>query len=258
MNKYTRILKSFNISAFFICVFFVVFLVSTVDYSRYYWLFIAGAMLFFVNMWFIHRQKCTLAYITFMFGACSLLFIFDAGVLDATRSYIFYIPLIMCNFIVADPGQKKLRYLTLVGTLFCIISTSFFDYTPKLSQHLFKPEHQAVVSYFNVFCALSVTMIMLEIVVRSSVEAEDVIRFQEKSVRTKDQLIKSIAQNIDVGICRTDVSSNRLIYVNRAKMEMFGYELGRRVDESSTRKAVCQPGRKENDCGPPGKGRSGD
>jgi PAS domain S-box-containing protein len=223
MNKYTRILKSFNISAFFICVFFVVFLVSTVDYSRYYWLFIAGAMLFFVNMWFIHRQKCTLAYITFMFGACSLLFIFDAGVLDATRSYIFYIPLIMCNFIVADPGQKKLRYLTLVGTLFCIISTSFFDYTPKLSQHLFKPEHQAVVSYFNVFCALSVTMIMLEIVVRSSVEAENVIRFQEKSVRTKDQLIKSIAQNIDVGICRTDVSSNRLIYVNRAKMEMFGY-----------------------------------
>jgi PAS domain S-box-containing protein len=224
MNKYTRILKSFNISAFFICVFFVVFLVSTVDYSRYYWLFIAGAMLFFINMWFIHRQKCTLAYITFMFGACSLLFIFDAGVLDATRSYIFYIPLIMCNFIVADPGQKKLRYLTLVGTLFCIISTSFFDYTPKLSQHLFKPEHQAIVSYFNVFCALSVTMIMLEIVVRSSVEAEDVIRFQEKSVRTKDQLIKSIAQNIDVGICRTDVSSNRLIYVNRAKMEMFGYD----------------------------------
>lgn len=224
MNKYTRILKSFNISAFFICVFFVIFLVSTVEYSKYYWLFIAGALVFFVNMWFIQQQKFALAYLTFMFGACGLLFLFDSGVLDATRSYIFYIPLIMCNFIVADPQQRVLKYSTLVITLFCIISTSFFNFTPRLSQHLFKPEHQAIVSYFNVFCALSVTMIMLEIVVRSSNEAEDVIRLQEKSVRTKDQLLKSIAQNIDVGICRTDVGSNRLIYVNRAKVGMFGYD----------------------------------
>jgi hypothetical protein len=218
MNKYTRILKSFNISAFFICVFFVVFLVSTVDYSRYYWFFIAGALLFFANMWFIHRQHRSLAYSIFIVGACSLLFLFDSGVMDPTRSYIFYIPLIMCNFIIVDPGQKTLKYISLGLTLFCILSTSFFNFTPKLSLHLFKQEHQEIVSYFNVFCALIVTMIMLEIMVRSGNEAEDVIRLQEKSVRTKDQLIKSIAQNIDVGICRTDVGSNRLIYVNRAKM----------------------------------------
>jgi PAS domain S-box-containing protein len=223
MNKYTRILKSFNISAFFLCVFFVVFLVSTVEYSRYYWIFIAGAMVFFGNMWFIQKQRYVLAYIIFMFVTCSLLFIFDAGVMNPTRSYIYYIPLVMCNFVIVDPKEKLLKYAALAFTIFCILSTSFFDYTPKLSLHLFKTEHQEIVSYFNVLCAIVMSVLMMEIILRNTNDAEEVIKLQEKSVRTKDQLIKSIAQNIDVGICRTDVGSNRLIYVNRAKMEMFGY-----------------------------------
>lgn len=223
MNKYIRILRSFNISAFLICVFFTIFLVFAVDYFRYYWLFIAGGLVFLMNIWLIKQKRYPLAYILFMFTVSSLLFVFDAGVMNPARSYVFYIPLVMCNFIVVDPQQKLLKYGAFAVTLFCIVSTSFFDFTPKLALSLFKPGHQEIVAYLNLFFVIIVTGIMMEIVVRSTNDAENLIRLQEKNVRTKDQLIKSIAQNIDVGICRTDVSSNRLIYVNRAQIEMFGY-----------------------------------
>jgi PAS domain S-box-containing protein len=224
MNKYVRILKSFNISAFFMCVFFAVFLLSAVEYSRHHWIFIIAALLFCVNMWLVKKQWYGFAYTVFMGVTCMLLLVFDAGLMSPTKSYVFYIPLLMSSFIVVDPKQRILKYGALVFTIFCIISTSFFEYTPRLALLLLKPEHQQVISYFNIFSAVTMTVLMMEIVIRSNNDAEDVIRMQEKNVRTKDLLIKSIAQNIDVGICRTDVASDRLVYVNRAQVGMFGYD----------------------------------
>lgn len=218
------ILRGFNLWAIFVCLFFAVFLPVFVDYSRYYSLFIVGAAFFAINHQFIIRQYHRIAFVVFAFTANGLMLAFDSGVMSPIRSFVFYIPLLLCNLMVSSWQKKWQPILSVLVTVLCICLTSFTDITPKISLRLYQPEHIAIVAYFNTFIAVLIVVVMSYYLSKSASDARRSLRENKRILSKNEQLLQSINQNIDIGICRTNVLSNKLLYVNNAKVKLFGYE----------------------------------
>ncbi len=243
MNKYIRILKSFNISALFISAFFALFLSIFVEYSRFYFIFFLSSLAYTINIWLFKKEKHDLAYLIFMATNCGLLLLFDAGVHGPTHTYIFYIPLLLCNFIVINPKNNTTRIFTLLLTFSCLAITTFFDFTPKLSKYLFTPAHQDIVIYFNIITAIVMTIIMMEVIIRNTNTAEAELIKQKDALINKEQLLHSINQNISEGIYRS-TEDNRLIYVNNAFVSLFGYDSTEEVLNLNSMRLYDDPGQR--------------
>jgi PAS domain S-box-containing protein len=217
-------LNGFNIGAIFVCLFFAVFLSVFVTYSRFYSLFIIGSVVFALNHFILLKGYYKAAFCVYVITTNLLVLIFDDGMMSNTRSFVFYIPLLLCNLIISNYKKPFEQFLSVGLTVFCILLTSFTNLTPKLSQLLYNNEHQAIVTYFNTFVAMGITVIMAFLLSKSAREAQHSL-IANKLVSSKNELLlKSINQNIDIGICRTDVASNRLIYANNAQLKLFGYD----------------------------------
>jgi PAS domain-containing protein len=79
------------------------------------------------------------------------------------------------------------------------------------------------VSYFNTFAAIFMTVIIAYVLSKSAQEAQLNLERSKKILSQNEKLLESINQNIDIGICRTDVATNRLIYANIGKVQVMGY-----------------------------------
>lgn len=223
MNKYITILKSFNISGMLICASFFLFHQVFVNQSVYAFLFLFAGSLYAFNHWLILQKKYSTAYLIFISINNLMLFCMDSGLDSPIHFYLFYLPVLLCNFIVVDPKRKGIRVFTLVLTLFTISSTLFFDYTPQLSLELFPIAYTDTISYFNLFIVIFMVLIMIEIILKKSTQAENVLLEKQQVLASKEQLLQSINQNISEGLYRSNNRTNELLYVNNAFATLFGY-----------------------------------
>ena len=221
-NKHD-ILKGFNFWAMVICVWFVVFLTMFVNHSQYYVVFFIGAILFGVNHYFITKGRLQLAFLVFVVCTNSIMLLFDAGIMSPARGFIFYIPLLLCNLIITNFNRRIEQVFSILLTIVCISLTTFTDLTPKIAERLYLSEHQTIVSYFNTFAAIFMTVIIAYVLSKSAQEAQLNLERSKKILSQNEKLLESINQNIDIGICRTDVATNRLIYANIGKVQVMGY-----------------------------------
>lgn len=219
-----RILKGFNFWAIIVCIFFVLFLSVFVEYSQYYFLFAIGVLIFGINHYLITKGHIKIGYIVFVACTNSIMLVFDAGIMSPVRGFIFYIPLLLCNLMVASPDRKGEQIFSIALTFFCISITSFTDLTPKIASRLYREEDQLIVVYFNTFAAICMTVIITYILSRSSQKARENLLESKKILSQNEKLLDSINQNIDIAICRTDAVTGVLIYANNAKVKVFGYD----------------------------------
>jgi PAS domain S-box-containing protein len=218
------ILKGFNFWAMIICIWFVVFLSIFVSYSQYYLVFFAGAVLFGINHFLIVKGYLRPAFIIFVLCTNSIMLLFDAGIMSPARGFIFYIPLLLCNLIITNFNRRIEQVFSILLTLLCICLTTFTDLTPKIAERLYVSEHQIIVSYFNTFAAIFMTVVIAYVLAKAALEAQQNLEQSKKILSQNEKLLESINQNIDIGICRTDVATNRLLYANKAKAKVFGYD----------------------------------
>lgn len=218
------ILKGFNFWAMIICIWFVVFLSVFVSYSQYYLVFLAAAIVFTVNHFIIARGHLKIAFVLFVLCTNTIMLLFDAGIMSPARGFIFYIPLLLCNLIVTNFNKRIEQIFSMILTLCCVCLTTFTDLTPRIADRLYVSEHQTIVSYFNTFAAIFMTVIIAYVLSKSAQDAQLNLEQSKKILSQNEKLLESINQNIDIGICRTDVATNKLIYANNAKVKVFGYD----------------------------------
>ena len=223
LNK-QDVLKGFNFWAMIVCAWFAIFLSVFVEYSLYYILFIAGALLFGINQYIITKGKLKLAFALFVICTNSIMLVFDAGIMSPTKGFIFYIPLLICNLVTTRLDNRVQQFFSILLTVVCICLTSFTDLTPKLAARLYNVEHQYIVANFNVFAAIFMTVVIAYMMSQSAEEAQHNLVESKKILSQNEKLLESINQNIDIGICRTDVATNKLIYANNSKVKVFGYD----------------------------------
>lgn len=224
MLNRTELLKHFTIWAMSICVFFVVFLTVSVSYSKYYMIFFGGAVVFAINLVVLNKKRVALAGYIFLFTTHALMLLFDQGVMGPTKGFVFYIPLMLCNLFLIDPRHKTQQFISVSTTIGCVILTSFTNITPRLSEHLYDQNHVQIVSYFNVLMSLSICMVIFYLLNRLSVKTTEVKEAADDLLKRNELLLNSINQNIDVGICRTDALTNRIVYANHAFLNLFGFK----------------------------------
>lgn len=223
MLNRTALLKGFNLWAIIVCLFFFSFLSVFVDYSQYYWFFLFAAGIFGINHFFIQRHWHTLGFFVYVVASNGLLFTFDGGLFSPTIGFIFYIPLLLCNIVLSDVTQKWQGVLAGLITLTSIYFTSFTQLTPRLSDLLFVREHQMIIASFNMIMATSMALLITYLLINSWHDTKIQLELG-KSVNERNQrLLSSINQNISIGICRTQASTNKMVYANRANVELFGY-----------------------------------
>lgn len=218
------VLKGFNFWAIFVCAFFAIFLSLFVEYSEYYFYFAIGAAVFAINQYLITKGYQKTGYVLFVVCTNSIMLMFDGGIMSPVRGFVFYIPLLLCNLMIASWNSRIEQILSILLTLACISLTSFTDLTPKIAARLYREDHQLIVTYFNMSAAIFITVVIAYVLNRSSQQAKENLQESKKILSQNEKLLDSINQNIDIAICRTDVLSNKLIYANNAKVKVFGYD----------------------------------
>lgn len=131
--------------------------------------------------------------------------------------------MLLCNLIITNFNRRIEQVFSVLLTIVCISLTTFTNLTPKIAERLYFSEHQTIVSYFNTFAAIFMTVIIAYVLSKSVQEAQLNLERSKKILSQNEQLLESINQNIDIGICRTDVATNRLIYANIGKVQVMGY-----------------------------------
>lgn len=206
-----------------ICGIFFLFHQIFVNQSVYSFLFLIAVPIYAFNHWLIRHQHYSAAFLIFMGINNLLLFCMDSGLDSPIHLYLFYLPLLLCNFIVIDPQRRAIRIIAFCLTLFVISSTLFFNYTPQLSLELFPIAFKDTIAYFNLIAAVSITVIMIQIILQKTEQSERILLEKQKVLASKEQLLYSINQNISEGLYRSDNRSDKLLYVNNAFAELFGY-----------------------------------
>ena len=224
MQNRTLLLYRFNIWAMGICMFFAVFLSVFVFYSKYYVFFFVGSALFGANAVLIKQNYVKLAGYIFLLATHTLMLLFDQGIMSPVRSFSFYIPLLLCNLFIINPRQKLHQFISVSLTVGCIILTSLTYVTPKLSSGLHDSSHVSFVAYFNVILSLILCITIYYLMNQLSLETVEVKEAADDTLRKNQLLLNSINQNIDIGVCRTDALTNRIIYANHAFLNLFGYK----------------------------------
>lgn len=218
------ILKGFNFWAIFVCGFFAIFLSLFVDYSQYYFYFAIGGVVFAINHYLISKGYKKIGYVVFIVCTNSIMLMFDGGMMSPVRGFVFYIPLLLCNLMIASDNRKSDQILSILLTLGCISLTSFTDLTPKIAARLYREDHQLIVAYFNIVAAIFITVVIAFVINRSSQQAREDLQESKKILSQNEKLLNSIIQNIDIAICRTDAATNKLVYANNGKVKVFGYD----------------------------------
>jgi PAS domain S-box-containing protein len=152
-----------------------------------------------------------------------MMFCFDSGIDSPIHFYVFYLPLLLSNFIVIDPARKAIRITAFCLTLLSILSTLFFNFTPQLSLEIFPIAYKDALSYFNLITAITITVVMIQIILKKTEQSEQILLEKQKVLASKEQLLYSINQNISEGLYRSDNRSDKMLYVNNAFAELFGY-----------------------------------
>ncbi|MCU0441897.1 MAG: ATP-binding protein [Bacteroidia bacterium] len=219
----TALLKGFNLWAIIVCLFFFSFLSVFVDYSEHYWFFLVASAVFALNHLFIKRHWHTFSFFVFVVASNGLLFTFDGGLFSPTIGFIFYIPLLLCNIVLSDVTQKWQGILAGVITLASIYLTSFTSLTPRFADLLFVREHQIVIASFNMIMATSMSLLITYLLINSWHKTKTQLELGQSVNERNQRLLSSINQNISIGICRTQASTNKIVYANRANVELFGY-----------------------------------
>lgn len=216
------LLRRFNIWAILICTFFGIFLSVFVTYSQFYGAFYIAVGIFLVNLYFIKQQKIDLSSYVFIFTTHGLMLLFDQGISSPNKGYVFYVPLLLCSIFVTNPRSRVQQITCISLTLICVFLTSFTNLTPKLVSRLYDENHIQVVSYFNVIMSMLICLVILSLMNRMWIKTEDNLKATNSLITKNESLIKSINQNIDVGIFRYN-SNNKIIYANQAWLKLFGY-----------------------------------
>jgi PAS domain S-box-containing protein len=227
------ILRTYNIGAILVSAFFAIFLPVFVSYSNHYFFFILCVLIFGANHIIIKRGYFKLAKTIFIISTHGLMLIFDDGVLSPTRGFVYYIPLLVCNLIILDYRNRWEQLLVMCISLICISLTSFADITPKIASLLYDRQHQIIMSYFNTFTAIAITLFMAYLLSVSYHESHTQLEQSKNLLNKSEQLIKSINQNIDIGIFRIKAETKEIVYINKAILNIFKYAKSDEVTEKS-------------------------
>lgn len=223
MNRSKKILQQFNFGGIIVCLFFYLFTKWYTSHAELNFTFLISAGVLLVNALLIQHDKIISASVVFISIANVLLLLFDTGIMGTTRTFIFYIPLLLCTYVFVDMHNKNLRYVLTSITLLCIIAVNIDGFTPRWAFLLYNPIHLEVSTYFNVILGIITSFIIFKILINQYLKAERLLQKEEDRLKKSQDFIKSINQNIDVGICRTHAGLDKLIYVNRANANLFGY-----------------------------------
>lgn len=232
--KRIEILKGFNLAAMIICISFFLFLTLGVQYSQYYFVFLSGAVAFAFNQYLIIKGRFALSILIFMFLTNGLMLIFDDGMFSPTRSFMFYIPLLLGNTLITNFEKPLNRILPIAITILCISISSFTDLTPKIAAQLYNPQHQLIVGYFNTYMAITISFIVGYILNNSVSEARLQLKESKNILSKNEKLLESINQNIDIGIFRLAADTNEVLYVNNAILKLFQSESLEEIKQNST------------------------
>lgn len=222
MLNRNRLLKWFNTWAIIICLLFQLF-TSFIIGENIHYLFLCAAFILLLNQYIISRHKDTLAFFYFLFTVNSLVVVFDEGLRSNTASFVFYIPLLLGNLILADPTNLWHRICAIAVSSGSILLTNLTDLTPKLAGHMASGSTYFTVTAFNISSAVIMSLVIVLVLVRAFVNAHKRLLESKQLLERSEQFLQSINHNIDIAICRTDVINNKFIYLNNAKINMFGY-----------------------------------
>jgi PAS domain S-box-containing protein len=223
MNRTKKILQQFNLGGIMVCLFFYLFTKWYSTHTELNITFLISVGVLLLNALLIQHEKMLSAAVVFIAVANMLLLLFDTGIMGPTRTFIFYIPLLLCAHVFIELKHKNLRYALTTITLLCIVAVNIEGLTPRWAFLLSNPIHLEISTYFNVVLGIIASFGIFNILINQYLKAERLLLKEEDRLKKSQDFIKSINQNIDVGICRTHAELDKLIYVNRANATMFGY-----------------------------------
>lgn len=231
--KRNFLLKGFNFWGIIVCFLLFAFLGTFVKYCIYHWWFLGASCVLLLNHLLIKKGQHGFALIVYIVVSNGLMLMFDDGIMSPSRSFVFYIPLLLSNLLISNSEKLFTRIFPILITTFCIVLTSFTGITPKLAQRLVTPEHLAIISYFNTFMALSITVIVAYFLSRSVSKAQETLIESKLILNQNEKLLESINQNIELGIGRIDGLTHQFIYANNAFIHLFGFTSMEEVCQSN-------------------------
>jgi PAS domain S-box-containing protein len=221
LNRFD-ILRSVNIWAIFFSIAYPVMATLLVGYSNYYLLMYISTGLFVFNFFLIKRGNVNLGFLIFAFSTNTIMFFFDSGIGGASMCFVLHIPFLLCSLINARIDSSREHIIAILLTATCIGLTSFTTLTPRLSAFIYPPDKIYYIAVLNSICAISITVVMSVLLATTVRQSRLSLIRSQQSLTKNEALLKSINQNIDIGICRTDVASGKLLYVNNAFIKLFG------------------------------------
>jgi FlaA1/EpsC-like NDP-sugar epimerase len=170
LNRSKKILQQFNFGGIIVCLFFYLFTKWYTSHAELNFTFLISAGVLLVNALLIQHDKIISASVVFISIANVLLLLFDTGIMGTTRTFIFYIPLLLCTYVFVDMHNKNLRYVLTSITLLCIIAVNIDGFTPRWAFLLYNPIHLEVSTYFNVILGIITSFIIFKILIRAAIE----------------------------------------------------------------------------------------
>ncbi len=220
--RYSKMLKAYNLSAMLVCLLFMGAMFAADRPLFIYWFFIAAIGCYAISYLSTTKNSINWAFLLFVCGNTLLVGAFDGGINSPVYSFTYYIPYVLCSFIAERPQTKTMRWIIWLITASCILTTVFLDITPRLSNTMYKPEHYTYAMYGNLFIALGLSFLTVQLLLRFATESENALIQNQANLQSHQELLYSINQNINEGIYRSN-EKNEIVYVNTAFARLFGY-----------------------------------
>jgi signal transduction histidine kinase/CheY-like chemotaxis protein len=186
MEKHKAILTNLNYVAVSICVFFSAFLIY-LGKTSHISLFIAGIFVFAINGFAIYKSRFTIAYVIFGLMANFLMVTFDAGLSGKTASFVYYFPLLLSNYVLTEPNEKRSRILLFVVTLLCIYLINFTPLTPKYALLLEDASSIYIFTVFNIGVSILASIFILQTIVKAYLSSEKRLKDEREKLIESEQ-----------------------------------------------------------------------
>jgi len=222
MNKQEKILFYFNSVSVAVCLFFIFYLYPILS-QPYLWIFGIAACIFAINNFFVFRKNKSLSIFIFALTSNFMMLLFDNGYTNSVKTYAFYFPLLLSNFLITRPDHRKERILILAFTFLCLYLTNFTTLTPRLGILLYRQEHTDVLSLINLLIGLVSATIILFIISEVNYKTESELLQKQADINKAEERWNFALSNNQEGVFDYNIATGE-VYFSPQWKKMLGYD----------------------------------
>lgn len=223
MKSNKRIYFLINNLTLIASLFFAIYIALFTDEMAYSVLFGVLFVILALNRIAIVKAKNELFISVFIVVTNLMILTFQSGISSPIRTDYYYIPMFLASMVVSRGMNRWVGVWSIGVSSITFLAVCFSDLTPKLELVIYNPQHYTLLSYINSIFAVLFAMAIVYTMFNTASRYSEQLGVAMQKNEAHRLLLNSITDNIDTGICRTNASLDKVIYVNHAQLKLFGY-----------------------------------